>query len=120
MQCKCCGDTNLDNFAPFMIRDKRHWCRECTKKRMRAFRGDNAENIALRILFNLKQRCRTQGRPEGAVWTVEDVQKLLDDFSDPTVLRMRQEGINVRFRIVPINEDEVLLPGNAMLVPFGV
>lgn len=78
--CKRCGNTDPSHFAPHALRTKRMICKTCMKAKRLQIRGDMHHNTARRILFNLKQKCRYQKRPEGTLWTIADVERLYQQY----------------------------------------
>lgn len=109
--CKGCGTVDAEAFAPHAIRDKRRWCRECTRKRKLVWSGK--DDFAKHLLCKLKQRCRIHKWPEGSVWRKEDVESLLKGYPVPeAALRDRER---FRITIVHVDESKALLPRNACL-----
>jgi hypothetical protein len=86
---------------------------------MKSFRGEE-QTDPKRLLFNLKQRARARKQTEGALWTLADVEALIEQSNWH---EMFPEGVNmdkIRMRIIPIDKTKPFVPGNAQIVPFGV
>lgn len=120
--CKRCGNTDLSHFAPHALKTKRMLCKACMKAKRLQHRGNMTDNMTRRMLFNLKQKCRYQKRPEGALWSLEDVERLYKQFQmQETGDSAKERGSGyVRLRIVPVEKDKPMTVDNAKIIPFGV
>jgi hypothetical protein len=113
--CVECGTKDASRFNPSMVKQKRNWCRDCTKIRTAKYRG--ADDVAKKLLFNIKQRCRAKHLPEGSLWRLEDVEKLLEKWTPPSSIIPNNK--RMRLRVVQLDETKPLLPENVQIVPFG-
>jgi hypothetical protein len=121
--CKRCGNTDPSHFAPHALKTKRMVCKTCMKAKRMMLRGDMNNNTARRILFNLKQKCRYQKRPEGALWTIEDVERLYKHYLNTKETPTQDPHLQTqspRLRVVPIDKTKPMTIDNAKIVPFGI
>jgi hypothetical protein len=99
-----------DNVAPHSL--PKEICRACSKRDLDARRGDLSS--AKRTLFNFKQTCRSNGIEERVLWTIDDIQRLIDQCeSDDIVKEGKMRGIQIKYRIVRIDKTKPFLPDNA-------
>jgi hypothetical protein len=94
-----------EHFAYSQLMKKYPLCREC----IRDYRNNRFEDQSRRILKRLRMRLSRQYRDlEYAMWSIKDVRALL-------ATQQEQTG---DLDIAPINEEDLLLPSNAKIVPY--
>lgn len=111
VQCRLCLRVlETNGFSPSSL--KRRVCRECVKKRMKEYRGKN--DVAIRMLYNLKQRLKEHNNKLGTLWNKEDVEGLLRKTTTPPDLEHGATMLNrtPRMRIVRIDDTLPYLPNN--------
>ena len=116
--CRGCREYLPPNaFTPSELRVKRPTCRECVKKRLAHSRG--LDDVAVRTLYNFQTACRANKIEERSVWTLADVQRLIDDWRAAAVATAADPGTTEprRFRIKRVDASIPFLPNNAVIVP---
>lgn len=112
---RCTHDKPLTDFAPHALKSK--LCKLCSREQLEIRRGKF--NPAKRMLFNLKQARRLQGKCDGALWRIEHVQTLLETFEPPVCVQEgEKQGLHPKYRIVCIDPNKPLLPDNAKVKVF--
>ena len=113
--CRTCKEEkSTSDYAKHAI--KLRTCRTCSKKLLGQRRGQG--DLAQRLLFNLKCRCKEQGLIEGKLWRKCDVEKLLEAFQFPESVELGiQQGLaRPKLRLVRIDGDSPWLPSNTKVV----
>lgn len=108
--CQLCGEKRNEMFPI----KKRTICRPCNNNRVNKCRGKDDD--AKRLLFNLKSWSKKHGHPEGNLWSISDIQNLMDTWEPPMEMMEKK----FRFKIKPIDPSKPFLPSNAKLMAFGV
>ena len=120
MECKCCHQLfNKLGFPPSSRASGRFLCRACLRERVGRSRGSN--NFAKRLLANLRQRCSYKAQVENRVsWTLENVEELICQWNSPPKLDKMNihKDKNVRIKVIPIDKQRPLAPGNAKIVCY--
>jgi len=111
IHCRYCKQIQSnDCFTPYGIKKKR--CKTCAHSLYVKY---TTCDDAHRLLFCLRAYCRKHRLPEGSIWTLQDVEQLLEKYEYPIFDGKKASHV----RIVRCDVSKPFLPSNARVTAYG-